>query len=407
MACACFFASAATLFFRGPRGGRRSSRGWVVAAVAGVAMTAGDRASARPTGGVAVDGAGTWDLGWTASGDAAIVLGMVAMVSCPVAAFAMGYLASDPRPRFFLFLLSFFAFCMALLAGADGFLSFFSAWEGVGLSSYLLVGFWSTRCRARGAALRAVASNAPGDAALLAGLLRLREETGAVRFSSAEVASPAVAACFCAAAACKSALLMAHPWLPEAMEGPTPVSALLHSATLVAAGAALLLRTPAEGRVVGMAASAWGAATSLSAARMAADRRDVKRMIACSTSSHLGLVAAAWGCGLAAPALFHLVAHAFFKAEMFLVAGWMIHRCGGEMHSGRIRAGGAAPALFAASASLAGWPLFSGGASKEAFFSAAAALDGPLAAAAMIAAAGSAATCCYAVHLTCALLFRR
>jgi NADH-quinone oxidoreductase subunit L len=329
---------------------------------------------------------------------------MVAFVSLLVFVYSAGYMAGDPRaPRFFAFL-SLFASAMLGLVLAGDLLLLFICWELVGLASYLLIGFWFEKPAAAAAARKAFLTTRIGDLGLLAGMLWLHRVTGTLRFYeggsgclesagiAAVVAQPLVGGMAASAvialllflgAAGKSGQFPLHVWLPDAMEGPTPVSALIHAATMVAAGVFLVARMfplfAAEGPGgAALVAVAWvGAFTAVFAALIAVAQYDIKRILAYSTVSQLGFMMLALGVAGPAVAMVHLIAHAFFKALLFLGAGSVIHGMHGEQdirRMGGLRA--AMPATFAAYAvgmmALAGVPvLFTGFWSKDAILHAA------------------------------------
>jgi NADH-quinone oxidoreductase subunit L len=299
--------------------------------------------------------------------------------------------------RFFAFI-SLFAFGMLLLVLSDNLVTFFIGWEVMGLCSYLLIGFWFARESARRAAVKAFLVTRIGDVLMLIGLalawqfsgsLSLREILGAdnlARMAASPSGIPGLSAAGLAALLLlagtvgKSAQWPLHVWLPDAMEGPTPVSALIHAATMVSAGVYLLLRIAplltAAGSPATDAAAFIGAFTALLAAAIALTQTDIKRVLAYSTISQLGYMVAAAGIGAYAAAGFHLAMHAFFKALLFLGAGSVIHGVEhGALHDGRgVNAqdmhvmGGLAsrmPLTFAAflagGLSLAGFPLLTAG----------------------------------------------
>jgi NADH-quinone oxidoreductase subunit L len=315
----------------------------------------------------------------------------------------------EPLYARFFALLSLFAFGMLLLVLSDSLVMFYIGWEVMGLCSYLLIGFWFARERARRAAVKAFLVTRIGDMLMLLGLalvwrfsgsLSLREILGAEnlsRMAAAPSGLPGLSAAglaallFLAGTIGKSAQWPLHVWLPDAMEGPTPVSALIHAATMVSAGVYLLLRTApllsAAGEPATDAAAFVGAFTALLAAAAALVQTDIKRVLAYSTISQLGYMVAAAGLGAYAAAAFHLAMHAFFKALLFLGAGSVIHGVAhGAMHDGRevdaqdMRLmGGLAPrmpltfaAFLAGGLSLAGFPLLTAGFwSKDAIFASA------------------------------------
>lgn len=326
---------------------------------------------------------------------------MVAFVALLILLYSRGYMVDDRRfGRFFTFL-SLFCGAMLLAVYSNSLLLLFVAWELVGLASYLLIGFYFEKPAAAAAAQKAFITTRIGDMAFFIGMIWLNSHAGTLLFydggngllESGALASLAgvttVGGLALSAAASlliligamgKSGQVPLHTWLPDAMEGPTPVSALIHAATMVAAGVFLVARTHpifAVGGETGiaLAATAWiGAITALYASLVAVAQHDIKRILAYSTVSQLGFMMVALGTGGVAAAMFHLVAHAFFKALLFLSAGSVIHGCGGEQDIRRM--GGlrkAMPRTFATYAvgmmALSGFPLvFSGFWSKEAVF---------------------------------------
>jgi NADH-quinone oxidoreductase subunit L len=299
--------------------------------------------------------------------------------------------------RFFAFI-SLFAFGMLLLVLADNLVTFFIGWEVMGLCSYLLIGFWFARDRARRAAVKAFLVTRIGDVLMLLGLalcwqfsgsLSLREILGAENLARMAAAPSGVFGLSAAGLAAllllagtvgKSAQFPLHVWLPDAMEGPTPVSAMIHAATMVSAGVYLLLRAAplltAAGSPATDVAAFIGAFTALLAATIALTQNDIKRVLAYSTISQLGYMVAAAGIGAYGAAAFHLAMHAFFKALLFLGAGSVIHgvehgaaHAGGTPDAQDMRAmGGLAgrmPLTFIAflvgGLSLAGFPLLTAG----------------------------------------------
>ena len=252
--------------------------------------------------------------------------------------FAIGYMHGDPRfPRFFTYL-NLFVFSMLILVLANNFLLMFLGWEGVGACSYLLISFWFERDSAATAGKKAFVTNRIGDFGLMGAMFLIFQQTGSLEyhavFRAIEENRPAqstiVAICLLLfLGACgKSAQLPLYVWLPDAMEGPTPVSALIHAATMVTAGVYLMVRvhpllelTPGVMQII-----AWtGGLTALYAATIATAQDDIKRVLAYSTISQLGYMFLAVGVGANVAAIFHMVTHAFFKALMFLGAGSVIH----------------------------------------------------------------------------------
>ena len=252
--------------------------------------------------------------------------------------FAIGYMHGDPRfSRFFTYL-NLFVFSMLMLIMGDNFVLMFLGWEGVGTCSYLLISFWFERPSAATAGKKAFVVNRVGDFGLMIAMFLIFNETGSLQyhavFRSIEAngiaSSTATAICLLLfLGACgKSAQLPLYVWLPDAMEGPTPVSALIHAATMVTAGVYLMVRVhPLLELAPGvMTTIAWvGALTALFAATIATAQDDIKRVLAYSTISQLGYMFLAVGVGGNVAAIFHMVTHAFFKALMFLAAGSVIH----------------------------------------------------------------------------------
>jgi len=266
----------------------------------------------------------------------AVMLIVVTSVGFLVHVYSKGYMEGDPGfARFFAYL-PFFVFSMLMLVLADNFLLLFFFWEGVGLASYLLIGFWFTRRSAASAAQKAFIVNRIGDLAFGLGLIWIFYQFGTLDFAEVFSQVPAapvavatgIALLLFGGAAGKSAQFPLHVWLPDAMEGPTPVSALIHAATMVTAGIYLIVRThpfydsaPTAMLVVALI----GAFTSFMAATIAIAQNDIKRVVAYSTLSQLGYMAMGAGVGAFIPAIFHLVTHAFFKGCLFLGAGSVIH----------------------------------------------------------------------------------
>ncbi|MDP2183194.1 MAG: NADH-quinone oxidoreductase subunit L [Actinomycetota bacterium] len=319
-------------------------------------------------------------VGWAFDGLTCVMLTVVGLVALMVMIFSIGYMhGEDGLPRYFA-LLSLFTGAMTLLVVADGLVGLFVGWELVGACSYLLIGFWFHKPSAAAAAVKAFLTTRVGDVGLLLGLALLWRETGALSyeavFANIDMLTPtlvtAVAVLLFIGAAGKSAQFPLHIWLPDAMEGPTPVSALIHAATMVAAGVFLVARTwpvfeasePAR-----MIVLAIGAFTALGAATIAVAQTDIKKVLAYSTISQLGFMFAALGAGAWVAAVFHLVTHAGFKALLFLGSGSVIHGSGTQDMR---QMGGLAKKMpvtaatwVAGSAALAGVPLLSGFFSKD------------------------------------------
>jgi NADH-quinone oxidoreductase subunit L len=273
-----------------------------------------------------------------------VMLLVVTGVGFLIHIYSVGYMAEDEGYARYFSYLNLFLFFMTVLVLAGNTLVMFIGWEGVGLASYLLIGFWFTKDSAANAGKKAFIVNRIGDFGFLIAMFLLLANFGTLTFTEIATkltASPAwtggvltcIALCLMLGAAGKSAQLPLYIWLPDAMEGPTPVSALIHAATMVTAGVYLVARmhflfdrAPIALSVVAIV----GAATALFAATMALVQTDIKRVLAYSTISQLGYMFL--GCGVAAysAAIFHLMTHAFFKALLFLAAGSVIHGLGGE-----------------------------------------------------------------------------
>src|SRR6266566_7275042 len=247
----------------------------------------------------------------------------------------------DPRsPRFFADL-NLFVFFMLTLVLADNFLLLYLGWEGVGLCSYLLIGFWFERRAAAFAAKKAFIVTRIGDSAFLIGIVFIWLKFHSLAFATvfgrahglASGTATIIALLLFAGACGKSAQLPLHVWLPDAMEGPTPVSALIHAATMVTAGVYMVARSHTLFERSGVAlevVAIVGTVTAVFAASIGLVQTDIKRVLAYSTISQLGYMFAAVGLGAYAAGIFHLVTHAFFKALLFLGAGSVIHGMGGE-----------------------------------------------------------------------------
>lgn len=283
----------------------------------------------------------------------AIMLIVVTSVSSLVHLYSFGYMDHDPawkdgesyKPRFFAYL-SFFTFAMLMLVTSDNLVQMFFGWEGVGVASYLLIGFYYRKPSANAAAIKAFVVNRVGDFGFALGIFGLFYLTDSIRFDDVFAAAPMLAETqihflwsewnaanllaflLFVGAMGKSAQLFLHTWLPDAMEGPTPVSALIHAATMVTAGVFLVCRMSplmeyapeAMGFVTFL-----GATTAFFAATVGLVQNDIKRVIAYSTCSQLGYMFVAAGVGVYSVAMFHLFTHAFFKAMLFLGAGSVIH----------------------------------------------------------------------------------
>ncbi|MGH2739897.1 MAG: NADH-quinone oxidoreductase subunit L [Actinomycetota bacterium] len=262
-------------------------------------------------------------------------------VSFLIHVYSMDYMHGDPRyPRYFAYL-NLFVFSMLTLVLANNFVLLYLGWELVGLCSYLLISFWFERRAAADAGKKAFIVTRIGDLGFAVGIFLIFATTGSVRFDEvfgqagtlASTTATAISLLLFAGAVGKSAQMPLHVWLPDAMEGPTPVSALIHAATMVTAGVYLVARTHVLFEASGVAlfiVAVVGAVTALYAATSALAQDDLKRVLAYSTISQLGLMFLAAGVGAYAVAIFHLVTHAFFKAVMFLGAGSVMHATEGE-----------------------------------------------------------------------------
>jgi len=276
----------------------------------------------------------------------AVMLVVVTTVSSLVHLYSWGYMAEDPgQPRFFAYL-SLFSFAMLMLVTADNLVQMFFGWEGVGLASYLLIGFWYHKPSANAAALKAFVVNRVGDFGFSLGIFATFLVFGSLSIPAILEAAPSMAGSTIGFAGMrvdtmtliclllfvgamgKSAQLGLHTWLPDAMEGPTPVSALIHAATMVTAGVFMVCRLSPmfETSETALAVVTYvGAATAFFAATVGTSQNDIKRVIAYSTCSQLGYMFFAAGVGAYGAAMFHLFTHAFFKALLFLGAGSVIH----------------------------------------------------------------------------------
>jgi NADH-quinone oxidoreductase subunit L len=298
--------------------------------------------------------------------------------------YSAGYMAGDRDYSRYFGLLNLFTFFMLVLVMAGNIVLMFVGWEGVGLCSYLLIGFWFERPAAAKAGMKAFVVNRVGDAAFILGLLILVLTLGTPEFARINEAAATgalapglatLAAVLLFAGACgKSAQIPLYVWLPDAMEGPTPVSALIHAATMVTAGVYMVARlnglytaSPAAGSLV----ATVGAVTAVFAASMALVQNDIKRVLAYSTISQIGYMFIGCGVGAYAAGIFHLMTHAFFKGLLFLAAGSVIHALSGEQDIRQM--GGLRkllprtyPAFLAGTLAISGLPLFSGFFSKDA-----------------------------------------
>jgi NADH-quinone oxidoreductase subunit L len=343
--------------------------------------------------------AGGVDVEWSIRLDtlSGVMLTAVSFISAWIHIYSIGYMAHDPsKPRFMAYL-SLFTFFMLMLVSSNNFVQLFFGWEGVGLCSYLLIGFWYDRVAANAAAIKAFLVNRVGDFGFALGIFATFVIFGSLDFDTVFGKAPSavgttinflgwqVDAMSCACillfigAMGKSAQLGLHTWLPDAMEGPTPVSALIHAATMVTAGVFMVCRlspmfeySTTALAVVGVI----GGTTAIFAASIGMAQNDIKRVIAYSTCSQLGYMFFAAGVSAYAAAMFHLFTHAFFKALLFLSAGSVIHAMSAEQDMRRM--GGlwnkipyTYAVMWIGSLSLAGIPFFAGYFSKDMILSAA------------------------------------
>jgi NADH-quinone oxidoreductase subunit L len=291
---------------------------------------------------------GELDVSWALRIDTltAVMLVVVNTVSFLVHLYSIGYMhEDDSRPRFFAYL-SMFTFAMLALVTSDNFLQLFFGWEGVGLASYLLIGFWYLKPEANAAAIKAFVVNRVGDFGFALGIFGIFAVFGTIGFDAVFRAAPGVAGkpmeflgyqldtltvlCLLLfmGAMGKSAQFLLHTWLPDAMEGPTPVSALIHAATMVTAGVFMVARLSPLFELAPFALEVVvlvGAVTAFFAATVGLVQNDIKRVVAYSTCSQLGYMFVACGVGAYSAGIFHLFTHAFFKALLFLGSGSVIH----------------------------------------------------------------------------------
>ena len=336
---------------------------------------------------------GTFEANWQLRFDTltAVMLIVVTGVSSCVHIYSVGYMHHDKAIARFMAYLSLFTFAMLMLVTADNLVQLFFGWEGVGVASYLLIGFWYHKESAHTAAMKAFVVNRVGDFGFVLGILAIFTLTGSVSFdaifansasyqdaviSFSGITLPAlevVSILLFIGAMGKSAQLGLHTWLPDAMEGPTPVSALIHAATMVTAGVFLVCRmspiieyAPVALDVITIV----GASTAIFAATVGMTQFDIKRVIAYSTCSQLGYMFFAAGVSAYPAAMFHLTTHAFFKALLFLGAGSVIHALSDEQdlrHMGGIwrKVPVTYTMMWVGSLALAGFPFFAGFYSKD------------------------------------------
>src|SRR6476469_2985424 len=331
--------------------------------------------------------AGNFKVGFSILTDPLSVFMMLSVtgVGSLIVAYSLGYMDGDDEERRYFAYMSLFVFSMLLLVEGGNLLLLLAGWGMVGLSSYLLIGFWHERPTAVAAAKKAFVMNAFGDATMALAFFVIILHTGSLNFGPAfnvhlsSTAMSLVALGLLGGAAAKSAQVPLHTWLPDAMEGPTPVSALIHAATMVTAGVYLIARTHPifeQARTVELVAAGMGALTLLMAGLIALVQVDIKRVIAYSTMSQIGYMFLGAGIGAYANGMFHLMTHAFFKALLFMAAGVVIHALSGEQDIRNMRGiGQRMPwtkwAFLAGSLALVGVPPFGGFFSKDAILAAA------------------------------------
>lgn len=336
---------------------------------------------------------GNFNVSWGVRLDtlSVVMMCVITIVSSCVHVYSVGYMHEDDAQARFMSYLSLFTFAMMMLVTADNLVQLFFGWEGVGLASYLLIGFWNYKDSANNAAIKAFLVNRVGDLGLALGIFACLVLFGSLNYDTIFAQAPAMAdvhfnflgynvhaltlVCLLLfVGACgKSAQLGLHTWLPDAMEGPTPVSALIHAATMVTAGVFLVCRMSPVfeyAPVASMVVTYVGAATAIFAATIGMTQFDIKRVIAYSTMSQLGYMFFAAGVGAYGAAMFHLMTHAFFKALLFLGAGSVIHAMHHEQDMRKM--GGiwklipvTYVLMWIGSLALAGIPFFAGYYSKD------------------------------------------
>jgi len=315
-----------------------------------LSLPAGDRSFSVTLWRWLSDGALHVHVGFVLDSLAMVMVTVILFVGFLIHLYSAGYMKGDPGYRRYFVCLNLFVFFMLVLVLADNLVVTFVGWEGVGLCSYLLIGFWHEKKSACDAGRKAFVVNRIGDFGFLLGTLLAAVTFGTVNYADlarllatgpavSEGAVAAVALLLFMGAMGKSAQFPLHVWLPDAMEGPTPVSALIHAATMVNAGVYLMCRiapflenAPAVLPVI----AAVGLVTALYASFCALGQRDIKRVLAYSTVSQIGYMFVALGCGLWAAGMFHLLTHGIFKGLLFLAAGAVIHALDGEQDLGRM-----------------------------------------------------------------------
>ena len=383
-------AGAGFLLLVGKRAGRAAGplatlmmvASFVTGLVAFVQVThrpAGERAFIRPVYDWIVSGSFNVSLDLRIDPLSLVMVLVVTGVGALIHLYSIGYMHGDPRyPRYFAYL-NLFAFSMLVLVLANNFLVLYAGWELVGLCSYLLIGFWFERPTAASAAKKAFITNRVGDLGFAIGIVLIFVTVGSLDYdavfaqagSLANGTATAISLLLLAGAAGKSAQIPLHVWLPDAMEGPTPVSALIHAATMVTAGVYMVARSHAIFDASATAGDwvAWiGLATALMAAYIAFVQDDIKRVLAYSTISQLGFMFVGVGVGAYTAGVFHLVTHAFFKALLFLGAGAVMHSLAGETDMTKM--GGLAKKIpWTATVMIAGWLAIIGFPFTSGFFS--------------------------------------
>jgi len=323
-------------------------------------------------------------LGFVIDGLSLLLMLVITGVGLLIHIYSLGYMKGDSGFSRYFSALNLFVAAMLVLVLADSYLLMFVGWEGVGVCSYLLIGFWYEGRQNANAARKAFIVNRIGDVGFLLAMFLLYRLFGTLEIAAIAEAAPlmaygstaltAVGVLFLVAAAGKSAQLPLHVWLPDAMAGPTPVSALIHAATMVTAGVYLVVRSASLFAHIPEASAlvAWvGVLTALVAAIAAIGQTDIKKILAWSTISQLGFMFAAAGAGAYTAAIFHLFTHAFFKALLFLGAGSVIHALGGEQDVRRMGGLGRLMPITGLTAligtlAISGVPLLSGFFSKDA-----------------------------------------
>jgi NADH-quinone oxidoreductase subunit L len=369
---------------------------WAFLGVHGTTICNGARVCPTPPGRGEMTTAWTWlasghfNIGLQLLVDplSAVMMLIVSGVGGLIVLYSIGYMDGDDEERRYFAYISFFVFSMLLLVEGGNLLLLLVGWGLVGLSSYLLIGFWHERPSAVQAAKKAFVMNAFGDATMALAFFILIAHNNSLSFNVlafphlSSTATNLVALGLLGGAVAKSAQIPLQTWLPDAMEGPTPVSALIHAATMVTAGVYLIARTHVifeQARTIELIAAGTGALTLLVAGLIALVQTDIKRVIAYSTMSQIGYMFLGAGVGAYANGMFHLMTHAFFKALLFMAAGLAIHALAGEQDIRQMRGlGKLMPftkwCFLVGALALVGIPPFSGFFSKDSIVASAAAL---------------------------------